>query len=282
MNKLIATLTVIGKIKCVTGLHIGGTKGGYEIGGVENIVIRDIYNDFPYIPGSSLKGKMRSLLEWAEGYIDSEGNPYKGKEINKDSNGKPILKKGDLDEPILLLFGAASEDERPSGPGRLIIRDAFPDDETKEKMEKLEKTQGLPKVEIKTEVTINRISSESSGLRKIERVPIGSKFNFEMVYFLYDVDGVTLKDYDLIEYFFEGLRLLEISSLGGSGSRGYGQICFELDELLLRKAEDYKSGADAEKWPNKLNINDKTEVDALKEHLKNLYNKNDQREGLGN
>ena len=53
-----------GKIKVLTGLHIGGPTTGLNIGGVDNIVIKDAKGK-PYIPGSSLKGKMRSLLEYS-------------------------------------------------------------------------------------------------------------------------------------------------------------------------------------------------------------------------
>jgi CRISPR-associated protein Csm3 len=151
MNKLIATVTLSGKIECVTGLHIGGTGGGYEIGGMDNPVIRDPYDGFPYIPGSSLKGKMRSLLEWAEGKV---------------GDGKPHF-SSDINDPISRIFGAPAEANRPAGPTRLIVRDCFPDEDTKKRMKELEAKQGLPKVEIKTEVNINRITSNPyQGLEK--------------------------------------------------------------------------------------------------------------------
>ncbi|MBK7996638.1 MAG: type III-A CRISPR-associated RAMP protein Csm3 [Blastocatellia bacterium] len=99
MNQLIATVTLNGKIKCVSGLHIGSTGGGYEIGGMDNPVIRDPYDGFPYIPGSSLKGKMRSLLEWAEGKV-TDGKPYFSKDIN---------------DAISRIFGAPAEADRATG-----------------------------------------------------------------------------------------------------------------------------------------------------------------------
>lgn len=227
MNKLIATVTLNGKIKCVSGLHIGSTGGGYEIGGMDNPVIRDPYDGFPYIPGSSLKGKMRSLLEWAEGKV-TDGKPYFSSDIN---------------DAISRVFGAPAEANRPTGPTRLLVRDAFPDEKTKKRMKDLEERQGLPKVEIKTEVNINRITSKPlSGPRKMERVPVGSYFDFEMTYFLFDVENLATKDVDLLDKVFLALRLLEDSALGGSGSRGSGQIRFLLDDPIVYKLADYQSG----------------------------------------
>ena len=226
-NQLIATVTLNGKIKCVSGLHIGSTGGGYEIGGMDNPVIRDPYDGFPYIPGSSLKGKMRSLLEWAEGKV-TDGKPYFSKDIN---------------DAISRIFGAPAEADRPTGPTRLLVRDAFPDEKTKKRMKDLEERQGLPKVEIKTEVNINRITSKPlSGPRKMERVPVGSYFDFEMTYFLFDVENLATKDVELLDKVFLALRLLEDSALGGSGSRGSGQIRFLLDDPIVYKLDDYKSG----------------------------------------
>lgn len=56
---------ISGILECVTGTRIGGTQEKFEIGGIDNPVIKDPLTDLPYIPGSSLKGKLRHLLEWA-------------------------------------------------------------------------------------------------------------------------------------------------------------------------------------------------------------------------
>lgn len=224
MNRLVATVTIHGKIECITGLHIGGSGGGYEIGGMDNPVIRNPRNGFPYIPGSSLKGKMRSLLEWAEGKL-TDGKPYFSSDVN---------------DAISRIFGAPAEADRQAGPTRLIVRDAHPDQATKTAMEELEASQGLPKVEIKTEVNINRITSKPlSGPRQMERVPVGSFFDFEMVVSIFEMEHLQVKDQDLIKNVFVAMRLLEDSALGGSGSRGSGQVRFLLAKPLVRKREDY-------------------------------------------
>lgn len=235
MNGFRATVTIHGKIECVTGLHIGGTGGGYEIGGMDNPVIRDPRDGFPYIPGSSLKGKMRSLMEWAEQKVTLKGDPYSSNDVN---------------DAISRIFGAPAEIDRKAGPTRLIVRDAVVDQATRRMMEELEATRGLPKVEVKTEVNINRITSKPlSGPRQVERVPVGSFFNFEMIFSLYDVEDVTQNDIDLLDKVFTALRLVEDSALGGSGSRGYGQVRFHLGTPLVRRLQDYQQGTKIEKSP---------------------------------
>lgn len=234
MNEFKATITLHGKIECLTGLHIGGSGGGYEIGGMDNPVIRNAVDGFPYIPGSSLKGKMRSLMEWAEGKISKTGETW-------HSNNP--------DDVITRIFGTAAgmkddegRKENRMGPTRIIVRDAKPDDKTKAMMIRLQQEQGLPFVEVKTEVTINRITSKPPfGPRQMERVPVGSKFDFEIVYAIYEVAGTKIKDLDLLDKVFMALRLVEDSALGGSGSRGSGQVKFHLGEPIVRTLEFYRN-----------------------------------------
>lgn len=229
MNKLKGTVIIYGKIECITGMHIGGSGAGYEIGGVDNTVIRNPRDGYPYIPGSSLKGKMRSLLEWAEGKVTSNGDIYK---------------IGDMDDVICRIFGAPAEADRKTGPTRLVVRDAIVDQYTKKIMDELEEKYGLPKVEIKTEVNLNRLTSKPlSGPRQMERVPVGAKFDFEMVYLVLDVDETNTSDLDMLEKVFLAMRLVEDSFIGGSGSRGSGQVCFHVGEPLVRTVTDYQNGS---------------------------------------
>lgn len=237
MNTLKATVIIHGKIECITGLHIGGSGAAYEIGGMDNPVIRNPIDGFPYIPGSSLKGKMRSLMEWAEGVVKVDG----------------VYSSSDPDDVVSRLFGAPAEKDRKAGPTRLLVRDAIADEKTRELMENLESRQGLPRVEIKTEVNINRITSKPlSGPRQTERVPVGSKFDFEIVFGVFDVEGLKVKDADLLPMLFTAMRLVEHSALGGSGSRGYGQVQFLLGEPLVYTLEDYRKGVAKKKDVSRL------------------------------
>jgi CRISPR-associated protein Csm3 len=222
-----------GVIECLTGLHVGGGAVGYEIGGTENPVIRNPVSGYPYIPGTSLKGKMRSLLEWAE-------------------DGKLDLVKGaphacpDKDCPVCRIFGTSGAEERRAGPTRLLVRDAHPDEETKAVMDRLEREQGLPKVEVKTEVVIDRVAGAALarvGPRSQERVPVGSRFKFTMQYWIFDVDGCNISDLDLLPKVFQSLRMVQDSALGGGGSRGSGQVAFHIrSQPLVKTVSDYQQG----------------------------------------
>lgn len=232
MTAFKGVVEIRGTIECLTGLHIGGGAVGYEIGGTENPVIRNPVTGYPYIPGTSLKGKMRSLLEWAE-------------EGKLDLNGKPHGCSTDPDCPVCRIFGTSGAEERRTGPTRLLVRDAHPDDQTKERMDRLEREQGLPKVEVKTEVVIDRVAGGAgrAGPRSQERVPVGSRFNLMMQYWVFDVDGCRVSDLALLPKVFQSLRMVEDSALGGGGSRGSGQVSFHvLDKPLLKSVADYQAG----------------------------------------
>lgn len=221
-----------GVIEVLTGLHVGGGAVGYEIGGTENPVIRDPVTGYPYLPGTSLKGKMRSLLEWAEERVDLvRGAPHSCAE---------------MDCPVCRIFGTSGAEERRAGPTRLLVRDAHPDERTRETMDRLEREQGLPKVEVKTEVVIDRVAGAALGRvgpRSQERVSVGSRFNFTMQFWVFDVDGCKRSDLDLLPKVFEALRMVEDSALGGGGSRGSGQVVFHIRRRpLVKTIADYREG----------------------------------------
>jgi CRISPR-associated protein Csm3 len=226
---------ITGRIVCETGLHIGGTQEGIEIGGVDNIVIRDSLTELPCIPGSSLKGKLRHLLEW---------------ELNKIAL-HPKQKSytahfcGECDACII--FGPASDDTEikiKAGPTRLIVRDAFPtgyknpeDPPANSTIWKWKQWLGEKiYTELKTENTIDRVTSEANP-RTMERVPAGSEFDFEMVFDIYRDD-----DKRLLRSLYTAMHLLENSSLGGSGTRGYGKIRFEVEKQEFRSLDYYNTG----------------------------------------
>jgi CRISPR-associated protein Csm3 len=235
--RFLGTATLWGKIEAVTGLHIGGSGAGYEIGGVDQTVIRDV-RGYPYIPGSSLKGKMRSLLEWSTGKINVGGGSSDAKRVGD------VHRCEDLDCPVCRLFGSSAVEGRMAGPTRVLVRDANPDRPTREFMDQLEREYGLPKTEVKTENSINRIKgSVDYGLRSQERVHAGATFDFEIVMSAFQVDGCRIEDADMAKHLLEAMRLLEDSALGGGGSRGSGQIRFRVCKTpVLRSAAMYRSG----------------------------------------
>ncbi len=208
--KLKAVKKVTGKIVLRTGLHIGAGSDEIHIGGIDNPVIKDPLTGKPYIPGSSLKGKVRTLLEWATGRVKSDGKPWATE---------------DDEDPIARIFGNGENKENfRGGPTRVSFSDCFMDEEkAKEMIEKGALTDE------KIEVTIDRVKGTVGvgGLRRMERVPAGAVFNFEITYRVYDMGDEGEKDKENFELLLKGLKLLEYDALGGSGSRGYGRIKFE-------------------------------------------------------
>ena len=241
--RLIGKLILEGDLYCETGLHIGAGKGSLEIGGADNPVIKDAFGR-PYIPGSSLRGKVRSLLEQSSGAAVPAELVYlskrKGQEVRIHQSDRP-------DDEICLLFGRnPGRMERLTGdalesttstPARLTIYDAPLDPEsiTPQMRENLDDEL----TEVKSENAIDRITSQANP-RTLERVPAGSRFHVRFV-----LDVLCDEDKTLLERLVEGLRLLEDDALGGGGSRGSGRVRLANLKLTWRNREFY-SGAGPE------------------------------------
>ncbi len=213
--------TLTARLALRTGLHIGAGRESVEIGGLDGPVIKHPHTSEPYIPGSSLKGKLRSLLEWARNTLEDDGLPYGSKSDKKDYPTQ---------DPTLRLFGCASK-HWAGGPTRLIVRDAFLDPE----WVKRTLTAGLDLTEQKTEVVIDRLQGKAAGKigrRTMERVPAGAAFQLEMTIREYSVGNDGGKtDREAINWLVFALKLLEHDALGGSGSRGYGRV--QIQDLKL-------------------------------------------------
>jgi CRISPR-associated protein Csm3 len=224
-------------LECLTALHIGGTQEGYEIGGMDNPVIKcttTIESDgttvpagAPYIPGSSLRGKMRSLLEWAMGkvVIKGENNGFKGE----------LCKCGEADCPVCIPFGVSAQETTKSGPTRLAVLDAFPTKETIKSWEE-DLGEGIY-TEVKSENYIDRLTSQANP-RSMERVPAGSVFRTKMIYTMY-----REKDLEFLKNVFLAMEILEDSTLGGGGSRGSGRVRFKNFDIWFRSRDYYLENA---------------------------------------
>ncbi len=200
-----------GEIELLTGLHIGAGDLEMRIGGVDNAVIRNPRNSDPYIPGSSLKGKIRALLEWRSGAVQSA--PLGLKNLDEhDPSARAVL-------AILQLFGVSGDADmddakaKAIGPTRVSFHDA-------PLLEDGAGRSNLPITEIKSENSIDRVRGVATNPRQTERVAAGVRFAFRATVKVLDQDG------DLVAELLKGMRLLELDSLGGSGSRGYGKIRF--------------------------------------------------------
>jgi len=225
--KLLGRVFVTGNIRAATGLHVGGAPAGLAIGGLDNPVIRDPVTRQPYIPGSSLKGKMRSLAERARGF-----NPEDKSQVQQIGQIRIHVCKDPVayaECDVCQIFGLPGEMEH-STPTRLTVRDVFLDPSSLEGAQ----TDFLS-TEIKWEASIDRITSAALP-RQIERVPAGALFkDFEMVFSLYDLGNGRDAEFNRLGTLVQAMQLLEDDYLGGLGSRGSGKIRFESMSVALRK-----------------------------------------------
>ena len=193
-----AKIKLTAQIRLETGLHIGTNNAFAAIGATASPVIKDPITNLPIIPASSIKGKMRTLL---------------AKAYNETLAEKP----GEDGEILSRLFGNSSDNRYKVG--RLIFRDAFLINK-----EKLDSLGVKSYTEVKFENTIDRITAVATP-RQIERAIRTSAFNFELIYEITDESQEQVEeDFKVI---LDGLKLLELDYLGGSGSRGYGKVSFE-------------------------------------------------------
>jgi CRISPR-associated protein Csm3 len=253
-----------------TGLHIGGGGEKLDIGGLDHPVIRNPWNRQPYLPGSSIKGKLRAILERL---LNKPLNRPGGSDIYRYESddledgythidGQDIPYEGAKTCPISRLFGStgsecwiessiateqrlSSEGKRNikgkeytkikgrNAPARLIVRDSHLLDESAKHLETID--TGLYMTEWKFENSIDRVTAAANP-RQLERVPAGSIFKFELVYTVEDWEQAK----EDLRNIAIALAILEDDALGGHGSRGYGKIRFEKFEFFYRNLDRYR------------------------------------------
>ena len=191
-------LRIEATLKLETGLHIGASSDFAPIGLADSVFVRDPYTKEPVIPGSSLKGKMRTLLakSTAKGYI-----------LNKIDEDTTEVKR---------LFGAGGKEVKPA---RLQFFDVKMTEESVRRFETLDTDTFIG--EVKFENTLARTTAIANP-RQIERVPAGAEFAFVLTYNIENEEEMA----EDMEYLAEAVRLLELDYLGGHGSRGYGRVSF--------------------------------------------------------
>jgi CRISPR-associated protein Csm3 len=251
---LYGRIFVRGDIRSVTGLHIGGGKEGVEIGGVDNPVVRDPLTNRPYIPGSSLKGKMRSLWEKMTG---AEQNFLIGRIKGKEVRVHVCEDLGAYRRCLVCPIYGVPGDKGSSNPTRLVVRDVLLSDAEADRLEQQAHTD-LPYTEVKWEAAIDRVTSAATP-RPMERVPADTCFEgLEMVFSIYEPT-----DRERFVHVLEAMQLLQDDYLGGLGSRGSGKVIFENLSISLRTRQDYGR---EEMWPEMPTATkDKTQVSLVLE-----------------
>ena len=225
--RLLGRIILSASIQTSSGLHIGGSGNGLEIGDIDKIVIRNPITRQPYIPGSSLRGKMRSLTEKVNGLPMNTrvGNA----KIHTCQSASEYQANGGC--KVCSVFGVPAE-RGVDAPTRLLVRDV---NLTTDSIVKLQSAHtDMPFTEIKTEVAIDRITSAANP-RTLERVPAGVEFGpAELVFSLY-----SFEDVERFKTIVEALQLVEDDYLGGAGSRGSGKVNFTNISLKGRRGTDY-------------------------------------------
>jgi len=189
---------------CKSGLRIGGTEANISIGGAENPIIKDA-KGMPYIPGSSLKGKLRSLLEYKYKRVKENGSPC--------DCGQPLQIC-----PVCTIFGPHKNTKHELGPTRIIVRDAFLSANSLKDWEKA-RSEGVAFTETKTETSIDRRTGMAVP-RTQERVNAGTEFQLIISVRIFEPDDEA-KIVDIIK---EAINMISKDTLGGSGTRGYGWV----------------------------------------------------------
>ena len=201
-------IQITGRLNIETGMHIGGSSAFAAIGAVDSPIVRDVKTNLPMIPGSSLKGKMRTLL---------------AKEYNAG-----VLQPDDDDERITRLFGSAKKGNVKRS--RLLFSDMVLANQ-----EELRKLGLQSMTEVKFENSINRATAVANP-RQIERAVRGSEFNLDIIY-EFENEKEFIED---METLAEAFKLLRYDYLGGNGSRGYGKVRFDdlYAEVVVGEVED--------------------------------------------
>uniref|UniRef100_UPI004025A998 type III-A CRISPR-associated RAMP protein Csm3 n=1 Tax=Dialister sp. TaxID=1955814 RepID=UPI004025A998 len=198
-KQLLGKILIQAELTVETGLHIGGSNDYAPIGAVDSVFVRDPFTRQPIIPGSSVKGKMRTLLA-------------------KARNGARMVQSPAEDEKVVRrLFGATGEKQVLLS--RLQFSDLFINRKAERKFEKLDTDTYMG--EVKFENTIER-GTGTAMPRQIERVPRGTTFDFLLIYNIENEEELN----EDMEVLAQGFRLLQLDYLGGHGSRGYGRVSF--------------------------------------------------------
>lgn len=223
-------LIIEAELELLTGMHIGASNDFSPIGAVDSVVIKDPCTGMPIIPGSTIKGKLRSMMA----------------KLLTDNYILPEHEKDDI--RILKLFGSSAKNNIIEA--KLQFSDLFM---TNGEM-LLKKNLDLGYTEIKFENTINRVTAVAMP-RQLERVPKGAIFKFILIYNLFrseNGEDSSKEDFTLIS---NAIKALQLDYIGGSGTRGYGKVSFS--NFTLKRADLTSESINMDELLKILNESDK-------------------------
>ncbi len=239
-NKYSFQLRIYVEIPVVVEVRTGLFIGGLESDVADNPIIKDKYG-YPYIPGSSIKGRIRSILELLNGNIDPSGGPRNPeKALNLSNNPSPDELRKVYEDVLARVFGYSPKNNRFFGPTRIYIEDFVLEDK--------EGKSPLDFMELKPENQIDRYTGQARNPRIVERIIPGSRFRGRIKIIAFDVkEGDKLiKDAkselkEALELALVGLKRLERLGLGGKISRGYGQIKIRVGKVAGKNVAIFPS-----------------------------------------
>ncbi len=220
-EKLDKRLILEGEIEALTALHVGSGKAEFEET-VDLPVLKDPKGN-PYVPGSSLKGRVRSEAERlarSMGYAVCEA-PTVESMCGSKAKGEESLCI------ICKIFGTAGMKGGVSRASKVKFRDAH-------------LVGGLENLLRRTGIALDRETGtvKPGALYSLEAVPAGSRFSLEIV-----AENLTDEELGLLK---AALRSVEDSALGGQSSRGLGKVRIRVDRARVRTAEFYVGKASEE------------------------------------
>jgi CRISPR-associated protein Csm3 len=239
--RLVGKVIVTGELKVLTGLRIGAASSALEIGGLDNPVLRDPLTRAPYVPGSSLKGKLRSLLTKIHGLKLQRLGPVRLHWCDRREDYETCL--------VCPTFGQFPSDFVT--PTRLAVRDARllprlevhePSGMRQASWDDPEIETDLPYTEVKAEVALDVVTAASNP-RPMERVPPGAIFETELLFTVYRSDDGSIEpemEKQRLREVITAMRLLEDDYLGSSGTRGYGKVKFQKVKVRWRPLGYYR------------------------------------------
>ncbi|MCS6800679.1 MAG: type III-A CRISPR-associated RAMP protein Csm3 [Chloroflexota bacterium] len=252
VTTLYGRILVRAAVQLESGLHIGaGTNGA--IPGLEFTVVRDPLSGQPYLPGSSLRGKMRAETERLLGLLPNTSGRG-GVQVYV-----PMSREEYDANPIGRLYGVpGTRAFAVDGAARLIVRDVFLAPESAAALKRAR--TDLPYTEVKSEASVDRVTAEPAP-RQIERLPAGARLApLELVYSVY-----SARDLADFGWVVRGLQLVEDSYLGGHGSRGSGKVRFVDFDITVRSRASYRGEVGAGFSPRRY-----PDVAALLDNLEEL------------
>ena len=247
LRRLLGHARIRGSITCRSGLHVGGSKDNIDMGETDNPVVRDPLTDLPYIPGSSLKGKLRALLEQGASppHYDPNGEPRNHRPTSRNPTEVAQSRAAYKACAICRIFGPHKDPDHPLGPTRIIVRDCRLRDRDRLRLEALRDEKQFNFTELKTENLVLRTNNTARNPRILERIPADISLELDISVRVFASDDDADDELAMLGLIKQGLEIIQRDTFGGSGSRGSGWVAFACTAVTHDGKEIWTLGSPA-------------------------------------